>query len=237
MSHSSHRKRPAAPPTSPPAEQLRAAREILRLEAKAHVEALESARQIVLPDRAYAASQCKGSVIVTGMGKAGIIGQKIAATLASHRHAGPLPAPGRSLSRRPGPHPRQRRRADAHAKRRDERSRAAAAVAQRIRRAARGGHRVEDQHRRPRGHRRHRARPTGRSLLARPRAEHEHDGDARGGRRARAGARASCAISGPRISPASIRAVHSAASSAAWTTSCGRSTSAARPATARPSAR
>ena len=43
---------------------------------------------------------CTGKVVVTGMGKSGIIGKKIAATLA--RDAGFFPASGRSLSRRPG---------------------------------------------------------------------------------------------------------------------------------------
>lgn len=72
--------RPAAPLT--PAEQVSAAREILRLEAVALWKfsyRLDDSfsRTIALFYR------CAGSVIVTGMGKAGLVGQKIGATLAS----------------------------------------------------------------------------------------------------------------------------------------------------------
>jgi arabinose-5-phosphate isomerase len=82
MSHTPHRKRAAAPRRLTSEEQLRAAREILRLEAKALWEL--SYRL----DRSFCQTvrllyDCQGSAIVTGMGKAGIIGQKIAATLAS----------------------------------------------------------------------------------------------------------------------------------------------------------
>ena len=65
-----------------PGERLRAAREVLRLEAVAlwHVshkmgEEFDEALGLLF--------RCEGAVIVTGMGKAGHIGQKIAATLAS----------------------------------------------------------------------------------------------------------------------------------------------------------
>jgi arabinose-5-phosphate isomerase len=65
-----------------PGEQLRAAREILRLEAVAlwHVSNRVGPSFNEAVELVYNA---RGSVIVTGMGKAGIIGQKIAATLAS----------------------------------------------------------------------------------------------------------------------------------------------------------
>ena len=58
------------------------ARDVLRIEA----EALERVRERLDPSIARAADlifRCAGSVIVTGMGKAGIVGQKLAATLAS----------------------------------------------------------------------------------------------------------------------------------------------------------
>ncbi len=63
-------------------EQLRAGREIVRQEAEALDEV---ARRL---DAGFCAAvdlllACQGSVIVTGMGKAGLIGQKIAATLSS----------------------------------------------------------------------------------------------------------------------------------------------------------
>jgi arabinose-5-phosphate isomerase len=58
------------------------ARNVLRIEA----EALERVRDRLGPAIAHAADlvyRCAGSVIVTGMGKAGLVGQKLAATLAS----------------------------------------------------------------------------------------------------------------------------------------------------------
>ena len=64
------------------AEGLAFAREVLRIEA----EALERVRDRLGVSIARSAAlifRCPGSVIVTGMGKAGIVGQKIAATLAS----------------------------------------------------------------------------------------------------------------------------------------------------------
>lgn len=63
-------------------EQLRYAREILRLESQALLKVMER-----LDDAFCEAVEllygCAGSVLVTGMGKAGLIGQKITATLAS----------------------------------------------------------------------------------------------------------------------------------------------------------
>jgi len=65
-----------------PADQLRYAREIIQLEGQALLHLVsrldtEFCRAVEL------LHHCRGSVIVTGMGKAGLIGQKIAATLAS----------------------------------------------------------------------------------------------------------------------------------------------------------
>jgi len=64
------------------AEGLAFAREVLRIEA----EALERVRDRLGVSIARAADRifrCPGGVIVTGMGKAGLVGQKLAATLAS----------------------------------------------------------------------------------------------------------------------------------------------------------
>jgi arabinose-5-phosphate isomerase len=64
------------------AEGLAFARNVLRIEA----EALERVRERLDPAIARAAEliyRCNGGVIVTGMGKAGLVGQKLAATLAS----------------------------------------------------------------------------------------------------------------------------------------------------------
>ena len=64
------------------AEGLAFAREVLRIEA----EALDLVRERLDGSIARAADllfRCRGAVIVTGMGKAGLVGQKVAATLAS----------------------------------------------------------------------------------------------------------------------------------------------------------
>ncbi len=74
----------AVSPSGPldPTEQLRYARQIIQLEA----EALDSLARRLDTEFCRAIHElyyCPGSVIVTGIGKAGLIGQKIAATLAS----------------------------------------------------------------------------------------------------------------------------------------------------------
>lgn len=64
------------------AEGLDFARNVLKIEA----DALQRVRERLDGSIARAATlvyQCRGSVIVTGMGKAGLVGQKLAATLAS----------------------------------------------------------------------------------------------------------------------------------------------------------
>jgi arabinose-5-phosphate isomerase len=72
------------------AEGLAFAREVLRIEA----DALEQVRDRLdgrLVEAAWRIYHGRGSVIVTGMGKAGLVGQKLAATLASTgTHAFPL---------------------------------------------------------------------------------------------------------------------------------------------------
>lgn len=81
MSHASRKLVPLAAP-----EQLRVAREIIRLEAVALWKLSNRlgdsfSKAVSLIHRTT--TETNGSVIVTGMGKAGIIGKKIAATLAS----------------------------------------------------------------------------------------------------------------------------------------------------------
>ena len=63
-------------------EGLEFAREVLRIEADALDRVRERLDSTIVgaADRLF---RCRGSVIVTGMGKAGIVGQKLAATLAS----------------------------------------------------------------------------------------------------------------------------------------------------------
>lgn len=63
-------------------EQLRLARDVLRAEGDALLS-LASRLPEEFCDAVELLFACKGSVIVTGMGKAGLIGQKLAATLAS----------------------------------------------------------------------------------------------------------------------------------------------------------
>lgn len=61
---------------------IKRAKEVFRLEAEA-VRALADKLDHNFVQAVEAISGCKGRVVVTGMGKAGIIGQKISATLAS----------------------------------------------------------------------------------------------------------------------------------------------------------
>ncbi len=75
--------RSAVPPVSiSPEEQLRYAREIIALEARA-LDAVALRLEATFCHAVDLIFRCTGSVIVSGMGKAGLIGQKIAATLAS----------------------------------------------------------------------------------------------------------------------------------------------------------
>ena len=72
----------ASPAALTEAEGLAFARDVLRIEA----EALGRVRERLTASIARAADliyRCPGSVIVTGMGKAGLVGQKLAATFAS----------------------------------------------------------------------------------------------------------------------------------------------------------
>jgi arabinose-5-phosphate isomerase len=73
---------PRAAESFTPAEQLRYAREIMQIEGQALFKVAQRL------DASFCAAvelvhHCQGSVIVTGMGKAGLIGQKITATLSS----------------------------------------------------------------------------------------------------------------------------------------------------------
>jgi arabinose-5-phosphate isomerase len=64
------------------AEGLAFAREVLRIEAHA-LERVRDQLGLSIARAADLVLRCPGSVIVTGMGKAGLVGQKLAATLAS----------------------------------------------------------------------------------------------------------------------------------------------------------
>jgi len=64
------------------AEGLAFAREVLRIEASA-LERVRDRLGVSITRAAEFIYRCPGSVIVTGMGKAGLVGQKLAATLAS----------------------------------------------------------------------------------------------------------------------------------------------------------
>jgi len=83
MSKEANRRRTTpAPARLTPEEQLRAAREIVRREA-AGVWKVSYRLSSSFCEAVKLMFTCKGNAIVTGMGKAGIIGQKIAATLSS----------------------------------------------------------------------------------------------------------------------------------------------------------
>lgn len=62
--------------------RLARAREVIRLEART-IAGLESSLGAPFVDAVGLILACKGKLVVTGMGKAGLIGQKISATLAS----------------------------------------------------------------------------------------------------------------------------------------------------------
>src|SRR5205823_4137569 len=64
------------------AEAVAFAREVLRIEAQA-LERVRGQLGLTMARAADLVYRCPGSVIVTGMGKAGLVGQKLAATLAS----------------------------------------------------------------------------------------------------------------------------------------------------------
>jgi arabinose-5-phosphate isomerase len=64
------------------AEGLAFAREVLRIEAEA-LDRVRGRLTVAVARAADLVFRCPGSVIVTGMGKAGLVGQKLAATLAS----------------------------------------------------------------------------------------------------------------------------------------------------------
>ncbi len=75
---------PAAPAPGPlsPFEQLRYAKQIIAMEAQA-LDGLAARLDTEFCRAVEEMYHCPGSVIVTGIGKAGLIGQKLAATLAS----------------------------------------------------------------------------------------------------------------------------------------------------------
>ena len=77
-------------------EQLRFAREILRTEGQAVLALADSLHDDFCRgvDLLY---HCRGNVIVTGMGKAGLIGQKIAATLGSTGTSSHFLHPGEAI--------------------------------------------------------------------------------------------------------------------------------------------
>ena len=64
------------------ADGLLFARDVLRIEADA-IDRVRDQLDLTIARAADLVYRCPGSVIVTGMGKAGIVGQKLAATLAS----------------------------------------------------------------------------------------------------------------------------------------------------------
>jgi arabinose-5-phosphate isomerase len=82
MSQLSPRRQTLPPVNLSAEEQLRAAREILRLEAVA-LWKLSDRLGPTFGEAVRLLFDCRGSAIVTGIGKAGIIGQKISATFAS----------------------------------------------------------------------------------------------------------------------------------------------------------
>ena len=93
-------------------EQLRFGREVIATEAQA-LSGLAERLSDEFCQAVHLLLECRGNVMVTGMGKAGLIGQKITATLASTGTTGSFRASGGGHSRRPGPHSSRRRGAGA----------------------------------------------------------------------------------------------------------------------------
>ena len=77
-------------------EQLRFGREIIRAEAQA-LALLADRVDDAFCQAVHLVLACRGNVIVTGMGKAGLIGQKIAATLASTGTSAHFVHPGEAV--------------------------------------------------------------------------------------------------------------------------------------------
>ena len=75
-------RRPSCESPLTPLERFRLARDVMRDEGTAIIQLADSiAPQLV--EAAQRIADCQGAVVVTGIGKAGLIGQKIVATLAS----------------------------------------------------------------------------------------------------------------------------------------------------------
>lgn len=72
----------SSPALNSPLERLRAGRDVVRLEAQALLS-LSETLDAAFCDAVELISKTRGSVIVTGMGKAGLIGRKVAATFSS----------------------------------------------------------------------------------------------------------------------------------------------------------
>jgi len=79
-----------------PFEQLRYARDVVRVEGRALLQISERLGHEVC-DAVACILQCRGNVIVTGMGKAGLIGQKIAATFGSTGTSSHFLHPGEAI--------------------------------------------------------------------------------------------------------------------------------------------
>ena len=154
---------------------------------------------------------CRGRVIVTGMGKSGIICRKIAATLVEHRHARVLPAPRRGHPRRSRRHPGRRRGGRAVVQRRDRGTAAAARDHPPDRRAAHRHHRRPGVDARAGGRRRARLPASTEEACPMNLApDGQHDRRARARRRAGDDAARRARASARRTSPTSIRAASSA---------------------------
>ena len=186
-SPATRRRRAARVAVSIAARALALARDVLATEADAIAALADAPRRRRSSPRSTLILDCRGRVVVSGIGKSGHIARKLAATLASTGTPAFFVHPAEARHGDLGMITPGRRRADAVEFRRDRRARAADAAPEAPGRArssrspatsrlvARAGRRRAS---RRRGRRR--------SLPARPRADGEHDGGAGAGRRARA---------------------------------------------------
>ena len=162
---------PAAQPSAGDEQLLASARRALGVEARA-VEALTPRLDGAFAQACRICLECRGRVVVTGMGKSGPHCRQDCRHARQHRHAGLLPAPGGSRPRRPRHDHARGCGAGAVEFRRDARAGAAAAAPGAPRRAADRHDRQARLHARARGERgaRRRASPRkpARSISPRP---------------------------------------------------------------------
>ncbi len=201
--------------TPPPDDELDLARKVLETEAQA-IRGLVGQLDAGFHRAVDLLQGCTGRVVLTGMGKSGIIAHKICGHALEHGHARDLSACRRSRPRRPRRRPEQRRRRCPVLQRRDGGAGPAARVDSAHRRAAHRHHRPSQVDARAGVRRRAQLPRRRRSVPDEPGAHGEHDGCARARRRPRPGPLAPEGLRFRLSSRTSTRAAASASGSCGW---------------------